>query len=84
MLGRSEDPRSGSQFSFDTFYKEVAIGTGLGLRLDFNFFIFRIDYGMRVRDPKEIETERWIILNSKYNPFSPDYSMFNFGIGYPF
>jgi len=79
-----QDPREGALFSFDNFYKEIAIGTGVGIRLDFNFFIFRIDYGIRVRDPKEIENNRWIIFNNQYNPFNSDYSMLNFGINYPF
>ena len=80
----SEDPREGSQFNVNTFYKEIAIGSGLGLRLDFSFFIFRIDYGIKVRDPKEVENNRWVMLNKNYNPFKAEYSMFNFGIDYPF
>lgn len=80
----SEDPRQGAQFNFDTFYKEIAIGSGVGLRLDLSFFIFRIDYGIKIRDPKEIESERWVVTNKKYNPFKSEYSMFNFGIDYPF
>ena len=80
----SEDPREGAQFEFSDFYNEIAIGTGLGIRFDFSFFIFRLDYGIRVKDPKEPIGDRWILLNPKYNPFSGDYSMFNFGIGYPF
>ena len=80
----SQDPREGAFFELNDFYNEIAIGTGLGLRFDFSFFIFRLDYGIRVKDPKEPIGDRWILLNSKYNPFNGDYSMFNFGIGYPF
>ena len=72
------------KFEFNKFYKEIAIGSGFGLRFDFSFFIFRLDYGIRIKDPKEPEGDRWIIFNGKYNPFSTDYSTFNFGIGYPF
>lgn len=80
----AKDPRDGALFKFDSFYKEIAIGTGLGIRFDFSYFILRLDYGIRVRDPKEIESERWLFLKEKYNPFGADYSMFNFGIDYPF
>ncbi len=80
----SQDPRQGSQFSINTFHKEIAIGSGMGIRLDLSFFIFRIDYGVKVRDPQEIESKRWVITNKGYNPFLPDYSMFNFAIDYPF
>ncbi|MBN2668320.1 MAG: BamA/TamA family outer membrane protein [Bacteroidales bacterium] len=80
----SEDPRQGAIFETEDFISEIAIGAGLGIRLDFSFFIFRIDYGFRIRDPKETPSERWIITNSAFNPLNGDYSMFNFGIGYPF
>lgn len=78
------DPRDGAQFEIDSFHKEIAIGTGFGFRFDFSFFILRLDYGIKVRDPKESEAHRWLIVNEGYNPFGADYSMFNFGIGYPF
>ena len=80
----SADPRAGAQFEIDSFYKEIAIGTGFGLRFDFSFFIMRLDFGIKVRDPKESEAHRWVVVNSAFNPFGPDYSMLNFGIGYPF
>ena len=78
------DTRKGAQFHFDTFYKQIAIGTGFGLRFNFSFFIFRFDYGIRLKDPKELPEERWLPSKKGYNPFSPSYSMLNFGIGYPF
>ncbi len=79
-----KDPRPGAQFQFKDFYKEIAIGTGFGFRFDFSFFILRLDYGIKLRDPKESEINRWVIFNKSYNPFGAEYSMFNFGIGYPF
>ncbi len=79
-----EDPRPGSQFKFRDFYKEIAIGTGFGFRFDFSFFILRLDYGIKIRDPKETEINRWVVFDKSYNPFGAEYSMFNFGIGYPF
>ena len=39
------------RFHWNSFYKELAVGTGIGLRFDFSFLIFRIDAGTRVYDP---------------------------------
>jgi hypothetical protein len=57
------DKREGAQFRFDSFYKDIAIGTGLGFRFDFSFFIFRLDMGLKLRDPAEPENKRWIHLH---------------------
>jgi len=78
------DLRTGAQFKLDSFYKQIALGTGFGLRFDFSFFIFRFDYGIQLRDPKEEAYNRWLPAKEDYNPFSQKYSMLNFGIGYPF
>ncbi|MCF8299137.1 MAG: outer membrane protein assembly factor [Saprospiraceae bacterium] len=69
----------GAEFQFDKFYKQMAIGWGLGARFDFSFFIIRTDFALRMHDPSEPEGERWIIKDSKIK-----YINFNFGIGYPF
>ena len=77
------DPRPGAAFGFDTFWDQIAIGSGVGLRFDFSFLIFRLDYGVKMYDPAREEGNRWIgqkftawqeILNGR--PY--------IGIGYPF
>lgn len=80
----TEDPRSGALFEASDFISEIGVGSGLGLRFDFSFLVFRIDYGIKIRDPKEPVNERWVIAKHDYSPFKSNYSMFNFGIGYPF
>ncbi|MCC8087750.1 MAG: BamA/TamA family outer membrane protein [Rikenellaceae bacterium] len=65
-------------FYFDTFYKQLGINGGVGVRLDFNFFIFRLDWGLRLRDPNKPKEFRWI------KNLTLRQSTFNFGIGYPF
>ncbi len=75
------DNRKGALFQFDTFYEQIAIGTGFGVRLDISFFIIRLDIGMKVRDPAALEELRFIPGNRKYYP--QDFT-YNFGIGYPF
>lgn len=77
------DPsRLGSQFTFDKFYKDIAIGTGTGFRFDFNFVIARVDMGMKLRDPSISNGSKWIIMNRPYT-FADDFAIV-LGIGYPF
>lgn len=75
------DNREGALFKFDSFYKEIAIGTGTGLRFNFNYFIFRLDLGMKLRDPSLESGKRFIIGNY---PINADHFNFSFAIGYPF
>ncbi|MGQ1910434.1 translocation and assembly module lipoprotein TamL [Marinifilum sp. RC60d5] len=76
-----KDNRAGADFQFNKFYKEVALGTGFGTRVDLNFILFRIDLGLKLRDPSLAENKRWIIAN---RPFKFNQLTFNIGIGYPF
>ncbi len=71
----------GGLFEWDKFYKQFAVGTGFGTRFDFNFFIFRIDTGLKLHDPTLNEGNRWIPLN---RGFVRNDVAFNFAIGYPF
>ena len=78
-----DDPaQPGSQFIFNKFYKDIAVGTGFGFRFDFQFVIVRVDLGMKLRDPVLMDGSKWILLNRPYN-FKDDFAMV-FGIGYPF
>lgn len=69
----------GGKFKFDSFYKEIAMSYGLGLRLDFTYFLLRFDLGMKAYNPAE-DQERWPIAH-------PDWgrdAAFHFSVGYPF
>ena len=74
----SEDFPKG-EFNFDTFYKQIAIDAGLGLRFDFSFFILRLDVAVPIHNPAR-ETDAW------FNPADVGFrnAIWNFGIGYPF
>lgn len=61
-------------FSLDRFYKELAVSPGLGLRLDFDFFLFRLDLGVPFKQPYHHSTWK----------FDPQKTQVNFGVGYPF
>ncbi len=78
-----EDPgRPGAKFQFNKFYKDMAIGTGAGLRFDFNFVLIRTDLGMKLKDPLIADGSKWIFMNRNYN-FRNDFTLV-IGIGYPF
>ena len=65
-------------FRFNSFYKQLALNTGLGLRLDFSRFIFRVDWGIKLHDPGQPHGKRWI------QNFRLKNTVLNFGVGYPF
>jgi outer membrane protein assembly factor BamA len=78
-----EDPaRPGAKFQLNKFYKDMAIGTGAGLRFDFNFVLIRTDLGMKLKDPIISDGSKWIFMNRDYN-FKNDFTLV-IGIGYPF
>ncbi|MFN7117973.1 MAG: BamA/TamA family outer membrane protein [Saprospiraceae bacterium] len=73
-------------FNFDTFAEQLAVGTGVGLRLDLTFLLLRLDVAFPVRKPYLPEGERWLfnkidILDGKWRR---DNLVFNIAIGYPF
>lgn len=78
-LLKNDPSRPGGNFDPNRFYKEFAIGTGAGLRLDFDFFILRVDAGVPLRDPSYAENNRWMFDKQPLLKTN-----LNFGIGYPF
>jgi outer membrane translocation and assembly module TamA len=76
-----KDNRPGAQFHLNEFYKQLALGAGTGLRFDFNYFIFRLDVGMKLRDPSQALYNGWIPGKRK---ITGDDFNFSFAIGYPF
>ena len=77
---RSYDSQPGGVFKFNTFYKQLAMAYGLGLRLDFNYFILRLDLGMKLYNPAVTGKSKWVIT---YQNFQRDAAL-HFAIGYPF
>ncbi len=49
----------GADFTSKRFVSEIAIGSGIGLRLDFDIFLVRFDLGIKLKDPSKIPGERW-------------------------
>lgn len=50
--------RPGGQFTKD-WYKQLAVAAGFGLRLDFDYFIVRLDLGLPLRNPTLLKGETW-------------------------
>jgi hypothetical protein len=82
------DPAAG--FKFDKLYKDIAVAVGTGLRIDFNYFIIRIDYALKMKDPTRLQNDGWLdIRNLKWSEVKPNGVKVNnyalqFGIGLPF
>ena len=76
---RENETFKGGQFKFNTFYKQLAADAGIGIRLDFSFFLFRLDAAAPMVNPAYPEGERWRISKLRFSDF-----ILNFGIGYPF
>jgi len=70
-------------FSFSNFYEQLGVGTGLGLRIDFDFFLIRFDLGYPLRVPTNQGAFAWT-FNSSDVLDSQKNIRFNLGIGYPF
>lgn len=79
------DEREGALFRLQTFYRQIALGYGAGLRVNLNFMVLRLDLGIRLHDPANRKApggeKHWI-------PFQRGYARQDFalqlGVGYPF
>ena len=70
----------GGQFKFNTFYKQLAGSVGAGIRLAFDYFLIRLDAGMKVYDPSDNQTDHWRIRHiDNWDDFA-----LHFAVGYPF
>ena len=74
------------QFHWNEFYKQIALAYGVGVRLDFSIFVFRVDFGVKLYDPSRMYGElygtQWRTISNGLN-WQEDMS-FHFAIGYPF
>ncbi len=75
---RDYDSQPGGMFKFDKFFSQLAWAYGLGLRLDFDFFLVRLDLGSQLYDPTELRNRHW------RRPLRTDDMAFHLAIGYPF
>lgn len=93
-----DENRPGGQFTKD-WYKQLALAVGVGLRIDLDFLVFRLDLGFPIRHPALPESSQWIFqsrdayIQEGIDVFGTDYKEYlpnpfapqlHIGIGYPF
>lgn len=76
----ADENRPRAQFDLQYALKDIAIGAGTGLRLDFSFFVFRLDTALKMRDPSLPSKNKWVMRNGLTGN---DWNV-SIGIGYPF
>jgi outer membrane protein assembly factor BamA len=75
----NSDSAVGSNFQLNSFYKELAYGAGTGLRLDFNYFLIRLDWSYRIHDPQAlVGSDKW------FYDLKLGSGQLQLGINYPF
>ena len=69
----------GGMFKFNKFYRQIAAAYGLGLRLDFTYFLLRFDLGFKAHNPA-MNQEPWPLIHPRWGRDTN----FHFAVGYPF
>ncbi len=69
----------GGVFKFDKFWKQIAAAYGVGLRMDFQYFLLRFDLGLKAYNPA-MNQERWPLIHPRWKRDTT----FHFSVGYPF
>lgn len=77
---RDYDDQPGGQFSFGSFWKQIAVAYGFGLRLNFDYFILRFDFGMKAINPAFEGRDHYPIIRPD---LGRDFT-FHFAVGLPF
>ena len=85
------------KFDFSRLGHQIAVGTGLGFRYDVQYFVFRFDVGLKLKDPQFADGEQWVIgkllsgaksfrnmYDATHGPDTYRFVQYNFGIGMPF
>jgi hypothetical protein len=75
----AEEAFSGGSFHFKNFFRELALGTGIGIRYDLDFLILRLDWGIGLHTPYDTGKSGYFNIGS-----FKDAQTLHFAIGYPF
>jgi outer membrane protein assembly factor BamA len=76
---KNDDNRPGSQFSISRFPRDLALGTGFGLRYDMDFIVLRLDLGIGIHAPYDTGKSGYYNIKK----FSDGLGL-HFAVGYPF
>jgi outer membrane protein assembly factor BamA len=78
---RNYKDQPGGQFKWNTCWEQIAVSYGLGLRLNLNYFLLRLDAGMKAINPAYQDAKRhYPIANPN---FKRDFAL-HFAVGLPF
>jgi hypothetical protein len=85
-LARADPQRPGGKFQSNKFLNELAVGTGVGLRFDFNFFVLRFDLAFPLRKAYAEDGRRWVLddIDLTSRVWRRQNLILNIAIGYPF
>jgi outer membrane protein insertion porin family len=97
---RNEGLQQSREFRISKLWEQMAVGVGLGVRFDVSFFVFRLDAGIKLKDPQFVGNNQWVCkywfdkqlrneFKNNYNnvtntPDSYTFTQIQFGIGMPF
>lgn len=76
-----DEGQAEGQFKFDRFYKQIALAYGIGLRLNFDFFVIRLDWGLKAFDPSQESGKMWRFVDG-WNIIKD--TALHLAVGYPF
>jgi outer membrane protein assembly factor BamA len=74
------ESQPGGQFDIKTFWKEMGLSWGIGIRPNFGFILIRLDLGMKIYNPEMLDSTKWVISSPRLRR---DLAL-HFAIGYPF
>jgi outer membrane protein assembly factor BamA len=69
----------GGEFDPNYLWQDISMSGGVGLRFDFSFFVFRLDYAVKMKQPQLLEKSGWAFDQINYKN-----GVWNIAIGYPF
>src|SRR5690606_27379623 len=82
-LKNESDARPGGEFEFKSFFSQLAVSAGVGLRIDVEFVLIRFDLGMPLRKP--YVEDPWVVDEIDFGKsWRKDNLVLNIAIGYPF
>lgn len=76
---RDYENQPGGVFKFNKFYKQIAAAYGIGIRMDFTYFLLRFDLGLKAHNPA-MNQEKWPLFHPNWHRDAN----FHFAVGYPF
>ncbi len=85
LLNKNEE-LEGGVFNASDFTQQIALGSGVGIRLDASFFVLRLDVAFPLRKPYQIDGQYWLLnkIDFSSSAWRKDNLVFNIAFGYPF